>query len=145
MSTLDPLVEGYLTYLLEVGRKAPRTVVDVRCTLKRTVEAFATRRPGVSLWKLALEDYLHWFEAEREGARSDASLAKDASHIRGLLEYGLDLRLLLVRQGELIGHSLHLLLNGEPLLPTFFCVFGGILCGHQGTACHQPAQRQRCD
>lgn len=87
MNTLDPLIEGYLTYLLEVGRKVPRTVVDVRCTLKRTVEGFNTRRPGVSLWKLALEDYLHWFEAEREAGRSAASLAKDASHVRGLLEY----------------------------------------------------------
>jgi len=87
MNTLDPLIEGYLTYLQEVGRKAPRTVIDVRCTLKRAVESFATRRPGVSLWKLALEDYLRWFEAEREGARSNASLAKDASHLRGLLEY----------------------------------------------------------
>jgi hypothetical protein len=35
MSTLDPLIEGYLRYLAEVGRKAPRTVIDVRCTLKR--------------------------------------------------------------------------------------------------------------
>lgn len=87
MSTLEPLIEGYLTYLLEVGRKAPRTVVDVRCTVKRAFEAFATRRLGVSLWKLALEDYLRYFEAEREGGRSDASLAKDASHLRGLLEY----------------------------------------------------------
>ncbi|HKC16530.1 MAG TPA: tyrosine-type recombinase/integrase [Steroidobacteraceae bacterium] len=87
MSTLDPLIEGYLTYLLEVGRKVPRTVVDVRCTLKRTVEGFSSRRPGVALWKLALEDYLHWFELEREAGRSDASLAKNASHLRGLLEY----------------------------------------------------------
>jgi site-specific recombinase XerD len=87
MSTLDPLIEGYLSYLLEVGRKAPRTVIDVRCTLKRAAQAFAQRRPGLALWKLSLEDYLHWFEAERESARSDASLAKDASHLRGLLEY----------------------------------------------------------
>ena len=28
MNTLDPLIEGYLSYLLEVGRKAPRTVID---------------------------------------------------------------------------------------------------------------------
>jgi integrase/recombinase XerD len=87
MSTLDSLIEGYLTYMLEVGRKAPRTVVDVRCTLKRTCEGLATRRPGVPLWKLSLEDYLHWFEVEREGGRSDASIAKDASHLRGLLNY----------------------------------------------------------
>jgi site-specific recombinase XerD len=87
MSSLDPLIEGYLTYLLEVGRKAHRTVVDVRCTVKRAFDAFATRRPGVSLWRLSLEDYLHYFEAERGGGRSVASLAKDASHLRGLLEY----------------------------------------------------------
>ena len=87
MSTLDPLIEGYLRYLLEVGRKAPRTVIDVRCTLKRAEESFAVRRPGIPLWRLVLEDYLRWFEAERESGRSDSSLAKDASHLRGLLEY----------------------------------------------------------
>lgn len=87
MSTLDPLIEGYLTYLREVGRKAPRTVVDVRCTIKRVFDAFATRRPDVSLWRLSLEDYLLYFESEREAGRSDGSLAKDASHLRGLLEY----------------------------------------------------------
>lgn len=87
MSTLDPLIEGYLRYLAEVGRKAPRTVIDVRCTLKRAVEAFAARCPEVPLWRLRLQEYLQWFEAEREGARTEGSLAKDASHLRGLLEY----------------------------------------------------------
>lgn len=87
MSTLDPLIEGYLAYIQEVGRKAPRTVVDVRCTLKRAAEAFAMRCPGVPLWRLTLEDYLRWLQGERAGARSAASLAKDASHLRGLLEY----------------------------------------------------------
>jgi site-specific recombinase XerD len=87
MNKTDPLIEGYLSYLTDVGRKAPRTVVDVRCTLKRAFAAFATRRPEVSLWKLTLEDYLHWFEAERETGRSEGSIAKDASHLRGLLEY----------------------------------------------------------
>jgi site-specific recombinase XerD len=87
MNTLDPLIEGYLSYLRDVGRKAPRTVVDVRCTLKRAANAFASRRPGVTLWKLTLEDYLHWFETEREAGRSEASLSKDASHLRGLLDY----------------------------------------------------------
>lgn len=87
MNTLDPLLEGYLSYLRDVGRKAPRTVIDVRCTLKRAADAFASRRPEVPLWKLTLEDYLHWFEAERSSGRSAGSLAKDASHLRGLLEY----------------------------------------------------------
>jgi site-specific recombinase XerD len=87
MNMLDPLIEGYLSYLADVGRKAPRTVIDVRCTLKRAFDAFTTRRPGVSLWKLALEDYFHWLEVEREAGRSEGSLAKDVSHLRGLLEY----------------------------------------------------------
>ena len=32
MRKLDPLIEGYLSYLADVGRKTPRTVIDVRCT-----------------------------------------------------------------------------------------------------------------
>jgi len=87
MNALDPLIEGYLSYLRDVGRKAHRTVTDVRCTLKRAADAFAIRRPEVSLWKLTLEDYLQWFELERSAGRSEGSLAKDASHLRGLLEY----------------------------------------------------------
>jgi site-specific recombinase XerD len=87
MSALDPLIEGYLRYALEVGRKAPRTVTDIRCTLKHAVEAFEHRRPAVPLWKLSLEDYLHWISAEREGGRRTSSLAKDLSHLRGFLEY----------------------------------------------------------
>jgi site-specific recombinase XerD len=87
MSALDPLIEGYLSYLRDVGRKAHRTVTDVRCTLKRAAEAFAADRPEVPLWRLTLEDYLRWFELERTAGRSEGSLAKDASHLRGLLEY----------------------------------------------------------
>jgi site-specific recombinase XerD len=87
MNALDPLIEGYLRYVLEVGRKAARTAVDMRCTLKRAVEAFEQRRPSVPLWKLSLEDYLNWIGAEREGGRRTSSLAKDLSHLRGFLEY----------------------------------------------------------
>lgn len=87
MSTLDPLVEGYLSYLAEVGRKVPRTVTDVRCTLKRATEAFEARCLGVPLWKLTLEDYLHWIDSERQAGRTTACLAKYLSHLRGLLEY----------------------------------------------------------
>jgi hypothetical protein len=49
MNKLDPVIEGYLSYLAEVGRKAPRTVIDVRCTLKRAADAFSVRRPNVPL------------------------------------------------------------------------------------------------
>lgn len=84
---LDPLLEGYLSYLADVGRKTPRTVIDVRCTLGRVVRGMATIRPGIPLWRLSLEDYLHWLEEERVAGRSSTSLAKYLSHVRGLLEY----------------------------------------------------------
>ena len=42
---LDALIEGYLAYLLDVGRKSPRTVIDVRCTLRRIVESMQTIDP----------------------------------------------------------------------------------------------------
>jgi site-specific recombinase XerD len=82
-----PVIEGYLSYLDKVGRKTPRTIVDVRCTLRRAIAGLDRIRPGVDLWRLPLEDYLHWLEQERHLGRTDASLAKYLSHIRGLLEY----------------------------------------------------------
>jgi site-specific recombinase XerD len=87
MEKLDPLIEGYLSYLLNVGRKTPRTVTDVRCTLRRAVAALERAHPGVFLWHLGLSDYLHWVEQERLGGRTPACLAKYLCHIRGLLEY----------------------------------------------------------
>lgn len=87
MNTLDPLIEGYLSYLDKVGRKTPRTIVDVRCTLRRAIAGLEPIRSGVDLWRLSLEDYLHWLEAERQQARTDSCLAKYLSHLRGLLDY----------------------------------------------------------
>lgn len=84
---LDPLIEGYLSYLDQVGRKTPRTIIDVRSTLRRVSAGTASRRPGVDLWRLTLEDYLHWLEDERAQGRTAAGLAKCVSHVRGLLEY----------------------------------------------------------
>lgn len=42
---LDPWVEGYLSYQLDVRRLAPRTVVDMRCTLKKVSAALASKHP----------------------------------------------------------------------------------------------------
>jgi site-specific recombinase XerD len=84
---LDPLIEGYLSYLDKVGRKTARTIVDVRCTLRRAIAGLDRLRPGVDLWRLSLTDYLHWMEEERQLGRTSASLAKYVSHVRGLLEY----------------------------------------------------------
>jgi integrase/recombinase XerC len=84
---MDPLIEGYLSYLDKVGRKTPRTIIDVRCTLRRATKHFERTRPSNTLWHLALEDYLHWLEAERRCGCTESSLAKYLSHVRGLLEY----------------------------------------------------------
>lgn len=84
---MDPWIEGYLGYLDKVGRKTPRTIVDVRCTLRRATSHFERTRTGIALWHLTLEDYLHWLEAERHAGTTESSLAKYLSHVRGLLEY----------------------------------------------------------
>jgi len=86
-ATMDPLIEGYFSYLDKVGRKQPRTIVDVRCTLRRAIAGLERVRPGAALWQLKLEDYLHWLEAERLCGSTESSLAKYLSHVRGLLEY----------------------------------------------------------
>jgi site-specific recombinase XerD len=89
MSTtvLDPVLEGYLDYLADVQRQRPRTVIDVRCTLRRVSVAMAERHPGTPLWQLRLEDYLHWLEAERGRGCRGPCLCKYISHLRGLLDY----------------------------------------------------------
>ncbi len=84
---MDPLIEGYFRYLDKVGRKRPRTIIDVRCTVRRASEQLAALRPGVELWHLGLEDYLRWLEAERQRGATASTLAKHVSHLRGLLEY----------------------------------------------------------
>jgi integrase/recombinase XerD len=84
---LDPLIEGYLDYQKTVRRLAHRSIVDMRCTLKRAVRALEVKRPSVPLWKLTLEDYLDWVNQQREEGYSAQSLNKDLSHLRGLLEY----------------------------------------------------------
>lgn len=85
--SLDPLIEGYLDYQRKVRRLAHRSIVDMRCTFKRAVVDLEEQRPGVPLWKLALEDYLSWVNRQREAGYSAQSLNKEISHLRGLLEY----------------------------------------------------------
>jgi site-specific recombinase XerD len=87
MSRLDPVLEGYLAYLRDVGRKTPRTIIDVRCTLNQASAAFALSHPGVVLWKLALADVLAWIETQREAGRKPSVIAKNLSHLRGLFDY----------------------------------------------------------
>jgi integrase/recombinase XerD len=59
----------------------------VRCTLRRAVLGLAAIRTEVPLWQVDHLDFLRWFEQARSGGRSPASMAKDASHVRGFLDY----------------------------------------------------------
>lgn len=87
MRRLDPMLEGYLAYVRDVGRKSPRTVVDMRCTFKRASEALAQSHPDVPMWKLTLPDLLRWLDEERESGRRPSCIAKEVSHLRGLFDY----------------------------------------------------------
>ena len=84
---LPPLIEGYLDYLTDVGRKSPRTVIDVRCTLKRVCQVMGQLKVEQPLQKVALTDYLRWIEHERQQGRSALHLNKQLSHLRGYLDY----------------------------------------------------------
>ncbi len=84
---LDPLIEGYLDYLSDVARKAPGTIRDVRCTLRRVSQTMERLVPDRPLWKLELLDYLRWIEGERNSGRGGRSLNKNLSHLRGFLDY----------------------------------------------------------
>jgi len=60
---------------------------DVRCTLKNVCAFMEEQRPHAPLWRLSLDDYLAWLNHERDRGRSDNVLAKQLSHVRGLLDY----------------------------------------------------------
>jgi len=84
---MDPLVEGFFSYLEQVRRLNPRTLIDLRCTIRKVGAAMQQIRPGKDLWQLSLEDYLRWIGTQRQEGRSPKSLAKQLSHLRGLLDY----------------------------------------------------------
>lgn len=84
---LDPWLEGYLSYLRDVRRMRPRTIIDLRCTLKKVSTYMAVAHPDTPLWKLTLDDYLHWLNDARARGQAETALAKELSHLRGLLDY----------------------------------------------------------
>lgn len=84
---LDPWIEGYLDYLSDVRRMNRRTIADVRCTLKKVSTFMSMHSPGRPLWKLSLDDYLVWLGRERDQGSSANAMAKQLSHLRGLLDY----------------------------------------------------------
>jgi site-specific recombinase XerD len=84
---LDVWQAGYVDYLRDVRKLSPRTLIDLRCTLKKVSACLEEHRPGVPLWKLTLDDYLYWLSAAREQGQAETALAKEVSHVRGLLDY----------------------------------------------------------
>lgn len=84
---LDPWIEGYLDYLSEVRRMNRRTIADVRCSLKKVSTFMSTHAPAQPLWQLSLDDYLAWLGEERTKSSSAHAMAKQLSHLRGLLDY----------------------------------------------------------
>ena len=80
--TMDPLIEGYLSYLDKVGRKTPRTIIDVRCTLRRAMSraAYRTLRCGICRSKIICTGS----KPSDEKGCTESSLAKYLSHLRGL-------------------------------------------------------------
>ena len=84
---LDPLMEGYLDYKKTVERRGKGTVKDIRCTLRRVSEAMEELRPGKVLWELKLTDFIEWLDRERRRGYSTQGLCKNASHLRGFLDY----------------------------------------------------------
>jgi len=86
-TSLDVWSEGYLSFLLKVQKKAPRTIVDIRCTLNRVTKILSRFYPDEPLWQLSLNQFLRWMEFEREQGRTTRTLAKDLSHLRGLLNF----------------------------------------------------------
>jgi len=84
---LDPLMEGYLDYKRTVERRSEDTVKDIRCTLRRVSKAMEELRPGKVLWELKLTDFIEWLDRERRRGYSTQGLCKNASHIRGFLDY----------------------------------------------------------
>ena len=84
---LDPLMEGYLEYKDKVERRGKDTVKDIRCTLRRVSEAMEELRPGKVIWELKLTDFIEWLDRERRRGYSTQGLCKNASHLRGFLDY----------------------------------------------------------
>jgi site-specific recombinase XerD len=84
---LDSWTEGYLDYLRDVRKLTVYSIRDFRSALRRCAAFMERRRPGVPVWKCSLEDFLAWLNASREEGYHEAGLAKELSHVRGLLEF----------------------------------------------------------
>ncbi len=83
----DPVTMGFLEYLAQVRRLAPRSIVDMRCTYRQVLSIMHRIRPGVELWRLSFDDYISWIDKVRRSGMSVASIAKEISHLKSLIDY----------------------------------------------------------
>lgn len=83
----DSLIKGYLSYALDVKKLTGRTVIDMKCTIKKAMEFMSKERSGRQLWELELNDYMLWIEHQRRSGDSAQSISKRLCHIRGILDY----------------------------------------------------------
>jgi site-specific recombinase XerD len=120
---LDPWIEGYLDYLGDVRRMNRRTIADVRCTLKKVSTFMSTHAPSRPLWKLSLDDYVAWLGQERDQGSSANAMAKQLSHLRGLLDYSW--RSGRADRNVLDGFSLQVALDNNGALALWFCCSTG--------------------
>jgi site-specific recombinase XerD len=83
----DEVTKGFLEYSSKVRRLAPRSVVDMRCTFRQVLSIMAKIRPGIELWRLSFDDYLAWVEQVRRLDKATASIAKQISQLKSLIDY----------------------------------------------------------
>jgi site-specific recombinase XerD len=84
---LDSWIEGYLDYLRDVRKLKHASLKDFRSAFHRVCDFMEKHRPDLPVWKCSLQDLLAWLNHSRDEGYSEAGLAKELSHIRGLLEY----------------------------------------------------------
>jgi len=86
---IDLLVQGYLDYCRDVRKSTDRTLVDMRCSLRRIGREIGIQKSGTELHQLKLKDILHWLQNQRLKNSRASSLCKCISHLRGYLEYAM--------------------------------------------------------
>lgn len=84
---LGAVIYGYLDYCISIKKLAPRTVVDIKCTMNRFVGYQKERNLNREIWQLNLEEFVRWINARRSQGASPKNINKELSHLRGLIDY----------------------------------------------------------
>lgn len=84
---MSNVVRGFLEYQAEVRKLRPRTIVDIRCTLRSLQSYCASELKDQEIWRLPLNDYIRWVNRLQERGQSTKSINKMLSHVRSLIDY----------------------------------------------------------